>query len=236
MCTLITPTDGIWYTTIKKIVQGVPAMRETATFLGVTYYRYPEAKNTSDRRYFKNQGRVLHREIWAHHNGPIPEGHEIHHRDHNTGNNAIENLEIVSRGWHRKHHANLRPKDELLAFAERGRPLTKAWHASPEGRKWHSKHGVESFKKRAPIELQCKQCNSIYATRKYGGVQFCSGKCKSAWRRESGVDNVTKICSYCGNEFTANRYARAIHCSNQCAARNRRASRLADTRRVGQVL
>ncbi|MCV5094213.1 HNH endonuclease [Escherichia coli] len=37
-----------------------------------------------------------HRIIWEMHNGPIPEGMEIDHIDHNKVNNHIENLRLVT--------------------------------------------------------------------------------------------------------------------------------------------
>lgn len=38
----------------------------------------------------------LHRAIYVMHNGPIPDGYQIHHKDGNHKNNRIENLECVS--------------------------------------------------------------------------------------------------------------------------------------------
>lgn len=39
---------------------------------------------------------LVSRIIWEMHNGPIPEGYEIDHIDHNTLNNDITNLRMVS--------------------------------------------------------------------------------------------------------------------------------------------
>src|SRR6478609_5090332 len=47
----------------------------------------------------------LHRAIWAHHHGPIPEGHHIHHRNGDTKDNRIENLECLSVFEHLSMHA-----------------------------------------------------------------------------------------------------------------------------------
>lgn len=38
-----------------------------------------------------------HRVIWVWHNGPIPNGLVINHKDYNKANNAIENLELVTQ-------------------------------------------------------------------------------------------------------------------------------------------
>ncbi len=65
----------------------------------------------------------IHRDIWEFHNGPIPEGHDIHHIDGNENNNYIENFELLSHGEHRKLHMAIR---EAEARAE-GRKVSKSW-------------------------------------------------------------------------------------------------------------
>lgn len=201
--------------------------KETVRFQGRAYIRYLDAKNPSDRRYFKGGSRILHRDVWEYHNGPIPDGHHIHHKDHDTSNNDISNLELVPAGRHHKYHGetNTWPRSEAgRDHLEAIRPLTKAWHASPEGLEWHRQHGVEAFKKRTPTERTCQQCGVTYTTLQRGDrTRFCSNNCKSAWRRDSGVDDVTKVCVYCGKSFVANKYAIAKCCSNQCASKLRRA-------------
>lgn len=46
----------------------------------------------------------VHRVIWSCVNGDIPEGYDIHHKDHNPLNNRIENLEIVDSTQHKREH------------------------------------------------------------------------------------------------------------------------------------
>lgn len=45
----------------------------------------------------------MHRLMWMMHNGKIPEGKEINHKDGNKANNSIENLELVTSSENRKH-------------------------------------------------------------------------------------------------------------------------------------
>jgi len=73
----------------------------------------------------KNQGLQfrLHRDIWEFHNGPIPEGHDVHHIDVNEDNNCVENFELLTHGEHRKLHMAIR---EAKALAE-GRKVSKSW-------------------------------------------------------------------------------------------------------------
>ncbi|MEK6881917.1 MAG: HNH endonuclease signature motif containing protein [Nanoarchaeota archaeon] len=50
-----------------------------------------------------NRERMLeHRYIWEKHNGKIPEGFDIHHKNHIKNDNRIENLELISKKEHGK--------------------------------------------------------------------------------------------------------------------------------------
>lgn len=58
--------------------------------------------------YYMSKPKLLHREIWKSKNGEIPEGHVIHHIDHNKLNNDASNLQCLEKGRHDKHHSNLK--------------------------------------------------------------------------------------------------------------------------------
>lgn len=63
--------------------------------LGVNgYYRATEG----DRAY-------LHREKWKHERGPIPDGWDVHHIDHDKTNNDISNLHCLDKAEHARLHA-----------------------------------------------------------------------------------------------------------------------------------
>jgi hypothetical protein len=48
-----------------------------------------------------------HRLVWEFHNGPIPEGWHIHHKNGNRSDNRIENLEAINgRLHHRLKHSS----------------------------------------------------------------------------------------------------------------------------------
>jgi ribonucleotide reductase alpha subunit len=49
--------------------------------------------------------RSEHRMIWEFHNGQVPKGYVIHHRDFNSKNNSLENLECMDFFAHRELHA-----------------------------------------------------------------------------------------------------------------------------------
>jgi hypothetical protein len=46
----------------------------------------------------------LHRLVWEHYNGPIPEDHCIHHIDGDITNNRISNLACVAKDDHSRMH------------------------------------------------------------------------------------------------------------------------------------
>lgn len=52
-----------------------------------------------------NKNTLLHRYVWEKHNGAIPNGFEIHHKDENKFNFDINNLEMITIKEHHKKHA-----------------------------------------------------------------------------------------------------------------------------------
>lgn len=201
--------------------------RETVVFNGVEFYRYP---GTPDGRYFfSGKDRIgkgvrrLHRVIWEHHNGPIPDGYDIHHKDGNTLNNDPENLECIPAHDHRSHHTRKRMAENPGLFRdalEKARLAAPAWHRSPEGRAWHSKNARENPPTYEEGQITCKHCGTVF-TGKIKLGEYCSKNCVSAARRKSGVDDEDRKCVYCGKEFRINRYSRTACCGQSCAAKQR---------------
>ena len=75
---------------------------EVVEYRGHRYRRYPNGKNRAHQRYFyatEPRRGFLHRHIWEDEVGPIPDGHEIHHRDENWDNNTLDNFECLTRWW-----------------------------------------------------------------------------------------------------------------------------------------
>lgn len=48
---------------------------------------------------------LVHRYVWEKVNGPIPDGYQIHHKDHDRTNFRIDNLELVETREHHRRHA-----------------------------------------------------------------------------------------------------------------------------------
>ena len=57
-----------------------------------------------NNRYMKFNGKMLHNIIWEEHNGIIPDGFFIHHKNGDKKDNRIENLELTTRAEHCKLH------------------------------------------------------------------------------------------------------------------------------------
>lgn len=164
----------------------------------------------------------LHVYVYRTRCGEVPEGHHVHHRDGDKRNNEPSNLALLSgsehASWHGHHMSAERLEEVRRILAENARPKASEWHGSPEGLAWHSEHGKEVAAARMPERHVCDQCGAVfwYKGRKTGH-HFCSNKCKSAFRRASGVDDESRLCERCGREFRANRYSRQRYCCRGCA-------------------
>lgn len=165
----------------------------------------------------------MHRYVWEHYCGKIPEGFQVHHIDGDKSNNSIDNLALMTTTAHQKlHGAEEKRKDTLREILEKyGRPAAIKWHKSEEGRAWHSKKQLETYKNAKPKMFKCLNCGKKFEALPFGKHEFCSNPCKSAHRRKSGVDNETRICEICGKEFITNKYSKVRFCSKECTGINR---------------
>jgi hypothetical protein len=201
-------------------------------FNGIIYRRYPRSKQGSDRNYFragvsdiyKGFG-YLHRDVWIAAHGPIPDDHEVDHKNGDHGDNSLGNLHLLTISEHKEKHAAEQgdrsrrvwsshsdaKKKQILAAAA-------VWHSTPEGNEWHRQHGVRTMSARKPVKRACTCCGKEYES-KIGNRtdKFCSNSCRSKDRRQRGVDNEVRTCSNCAAEFTANRYSKTRNCSPKCA-------------------
>lgn len=173
----------------------------------------------------------LHVYVWEYYNGEIPKGYEVHHKDMDKNNNEIENLQLLSKSEHTKFHGNMLDENRRKQLRENMiknvMPKAKAWHSTPEGKEWHSKHAKETAKKTKYKKYICSYCNSEFESKRTypeNENRFCSNKCKSAYRRKMGYDNIVKVCEICGGEFIGNKYAKQKHCENCKNRKNRKST------------
>lgn len=181
-------------------------------FLGVRYYQCG--------RYFQHCGKRLHRVVWQHFNGHIPKRAHIHHRDGDAFNNQPDNLVCVAADEHLSFHGKLRAGQSADIIAHT-RPSAAAWHASAAGRAWHREHWERDCKEAlyAREPRACDACGQQYDAIKRPADRFCSGACKSKWRRDAGLDDVERKCEGCGSAFFANRFKLGAFCSRKCYQR-----------------
>lgn len=171
----------------------------------------------------------LHCYVWRYFNqaAEIPAGYHIHHKDGNKDHNDIENLACVKETIHLSHHSNERIQMYHAEISENlknhAAPKAAEWHRSEEGRKWHSEHAKEVAEDMKPRKFVCQNCGKEFWRKPLGQIKFCSNNCKSAARRNSGVDDEIRKCEICGKEYRTNKYSPAKYCGPECRAvgRNR---------------
>lgn len=199
-------------------------MTETVVYDGIKFRRYEGRKYFTPGHADRMAGvEDLHREVWKREVGPIPDGWHVHHIDFDPSNNHVSNLQCLAPPEHEAIHAANRSAlgrtPEFQAHLALIRHLAAEWHGTPAGIAWHREHGADSWKNRKPVAYACEHCGTKYETRsKKGTERFCSNACKSAARRASGVDTVTKACVMCGTAYEANRYSKSSTCSPTCRA------------------
>lgn len=195
---------------------------EHRIFLGVKYYRYPDSTRKSESRYFKRGPIYLHRVIWAHHNGLIPVGCQIHHRDEDTTNNRLDNLELVTPKQHAKEHWTEERAAASREHLDKVRHRAAVWHRSKVGREWHRALAKATLRKVERLEYECERCGKRYKSLKRRTNRYCSSKCRAYARRDRGDDNEARTCPICGKEHIRNRYSPTQTCSRKCGAALRR--------------
>ena len=186
-------------------------------FDGVSYYRCGP--------YFQRKGKRLHRMVWEFHNGPIPDGYDVHHMDEDRTNNDIGNLQLLSESEHHSLHMQAPERKEQSRNAiAKAIEAARDWHSTPDGEAFHSKHAKEYWQHAKLNTYVCTYCGEEFQTKAvYGKGEhtFCCSKHKSYWRRDQGIDNETRTCPVCGEKFTVNRYTKKVCCSPECARKRR---------------
>lgn len=120
-------------------------------FNGTRYFR--------DKRGYWVSGKKtrMHRDVWEFHNGPIPDGWHVHHKDGDPGNNEIDNLDCLSPRKHSKEHSLWRSYvryEKLCPIC--GRRFTRT-----------SDESLVGFKKRS---FCSRHCRSVYSGRRRQGT------------------------------------------------------------------
>lgn len=170
--------------------------RHTAYWNGRKYHRYPDSSGGVADYFWAHYLKTpcsLHRDVWKFHHGPIGPGGTIHHKDGNTLNNQIENLECLPCWEHSRATLDqgLRDylgSDEVRSHLERIRPQAAEWHRSEEGRRWHIEHARNigfGECKPEPRTFQCLRCGASFEAIPTGRNKWCSPACYQVANRQA---------------------------------------------------
>ena len=168
--------------------------------------------------YFCNKRR-LHREVWKFHNGEIPKGCEIHHTDLNKDNNALTNLQCLTKSEHMKLHralagnpppTNTKVLDTCIYCGE-----TFFTNRRKDQNHLCSKECRSAYQYRNNLVTRtCAYCGKEFSVNKHVPNLYCSREC--AQRNRYKDCHVKKICPTCGKEFETGRVADRKYCSLPC--------------------
>lgn len=184
-------------------------------------------KKVGNGYWFNNNNKTgkvlyLHREKYKQEFGLTEDqmkGYEVHHIDGNKDNNNILNLKLLTTEEHHKIHDKRNEAAKRHVCKKCGRTywssVSKSVNICDRCEPKFAIGGSSAIM----IIKTCKYCGAEYETK---GVnrnksKFCSNKCKSAYRRASGIDKIEKVCAFCGNTFKTDKYSGAIYCSPHCA-------------------
>lgn len=186
---------------------------------GGRYYMSVSTTNAGRKR-----AKGLHVAVWEYYNGrEVPKGYHVHHKDGNTLNNDISNLELIEAHLHISSHSKANFSDD--GYRERNkvqlseaRKKASEWHKSEDGRKRHSE--VAKAIDTTPTNEQiCEFCGRRFKSYRLK-AKFCSDSCGEKYRRR--LNSFTGTCLQCGKEFSYGKAKASIpdrmFCCRSCAA------------------
>ena len=148
--------------------------KHTEKYIWFDGIRYTRQK---DGRYCASYGKLLHRAVWEHFNGEIPEGHVIHHIDGDPSNNDLANLQLMTQSEHIKLHQSVKKwvcKQCGKEFESNNLGI-RCYFCSNECR---SKYDYENSRE---IRI-CAECGKEFVAYKYGKTKHCSNECANKSR------------------------------------------------------
>lgn len=160
--------------------------------------------------------RRLARRVWTAFHGPIPKGHQIHHKDLDETNFALDNLECLSIVEHRKRHI----KTGLPRPCECQRCKTvfaNPWPYKPA--RFCSNACKAAARRASGVDDEwrlCVRCGGAFEVNKYSKQRYCSQECSPNGLYERKTFKFT--CRTCGQPSKASD-RRAIYCSTKCRKR-----------------
>ena len=110
-----------------------PASSAPGGYGSITPKGYRRVWDTEQRRL-----RMEHVVVWEQHHGPVPEGKQVHHRNHDKLDNSIGNLQLVGTVEHKRIHSGCELRDgqwwKPCSVCRELKPVTdEHWYISREG-------------------------------------------------------------------------------------------------------
>ena len=170
---------------------------------------YNGVKYSINRGYYKTTY-ALHRKVWEDHFGEIPSDHHVHHKNGDSLDNRIENLECIHKKTHHSMHFSAIRQLEKMQSPE-ARAKRKATGNLPTTRKKFSRASKKGWGKRKPVGGYCHLCHLGFYTKNFSGTKYCSPLCRS--RAAALRKTYKKNCVFCGEEFLS---VAAKTCSQKC--------------------
>lgn len=138
--------------------------------------------------YYQHKGKRLHRAVWEYHNGMIPKGYHVHHKNGDKSKNDIDNLELLKGTDHMSYHMSREErKAQSKSNIRKAQQSAALWHGSEKGAEWHSQRGKENWRVRKTQCYSCTYCGKPFYTKHIYGENknhFCHPNCKASYRRQ----------------------------------------------------
>lgn len=202
---------------IERIAPKDGSKSRRVRFDSTTYYIYPGGRGSDRRYYASSKGKRLHVAVWEYYHGPVPEGCHIHHKNGNTIDNRLENLECLSAHEHLSKNTTDRVRRAARENIKIAQVRAKAWHSSRAGLAWHRQHGIDTMAAREPAKLVCRYCGGGFKSLR-PDAKYCCAACKNKAHYHDGSRLVERTCVVCGKSWLVDKYAASRCCSVSCAA------------------
>lgn len=154
------------------------SQRPSHCFLDRKFFLYGKYFCSSDGK----GERYLHRAVWVAHNGPIPDGWHVHHKDGDSLNNDISNLEAIDGCEHVRQHGLAAPhlkSKERMELLNRIRPNSRKWLKDPKRREELSRTVIDAWNSKEKLNLSCQHCGGVFHSPQ-PKRRYCSYDCKQA--------------------------------------------------------